>query len=108
VHPCPGRHGRHAPSVERIVRLLGFKPRPDLLDRGVFYDDVRAVIEEVRVYAHSHGGDIRLVGVTVLGDVTISFEGACRGCPLTEITLRVHVERALRDRVPGVRKVRQR
>jgi Fe-S cluster biogenesis protein NfuA len=79
----------------------------DLLDRGTFFDDVAAVIADVRVYAHSHGGDIRLVGVSALGDVTVAFEGACRACPLTEITLRVHIERALRDRVPGVRKVKQ-
>jgi Fe-S cluster biogenesis protein NfuA len=60
---------------------------------------------DVRAYAQSHGGNIDLVSVTETGTVTIRFSGACKGCPLSGITLKLGIEEQLRIRVPGVRKV---
>jgi Fe-S cluster biogenesis protein NfuA len=60
----------------------------------------------VRAYANSHGGDIELLGVDEEGNVEVRLRGACRGCPMADVTLRLGVERQLREQVPGVRKVR--
>ena len=90
------------------MRLGSFWPkREPVLERGRLYEEVRRALEEVRPYARSHGGEIRLRGVTALGDVLISFEGACHACPLSEITLKLTVETHLRETVPGVRKVKR-
>lgn len=50
------------------------------------------------------GGDIELVDV-VDGIVTIRLFGACDGCPMSPVTLRLGVERILREEVPEVREV---
>ena len=62
---------------------------------------------EVQTYARSHGGEIELVGVSEEGEVTIRLSGACRGCPMSGITLKFGIEEQLRTLVPGVGKIRQ-
>lgn len=55
--------------------------------------------------ADSHGGAIRVVGVTD-GVVEVELRGACRGCPAVGVTLGHRLEAELRRRHPGVREVR--
>jgi len=62
-------------------------------------------MEDVQAYARSHGGSIELVAVSEEGDVTIRMAGACRGCPMSALTLKHGIEEQLRILVPGVRKV---
>lgn len=86
--------------------LLG-KRESTPLDAGPLYPDVRKAMTDVQSYARSHGGEIQLVGVTHEGDVTIRMTGACKGCPMSAITLKLGIEQQLRMLVPGVRKVVQ-
>ena len=52
------------------------------------------------------GGDIELVDIDQAGGkVSIRFQGACRGCPMAEMTLKMGVERRLKERVPEVKRV---
>ena len=51
------------------------------------------------------GGDIELVEVTDDGVVKVQLQGACHGCPMSQITLSQGVERVLKDRVEGVTSV---
>jgi len=60
---------------------------------------------DVQAYARSHGGSIELLQVSEEGDVTIRMAGACRGCPMSSLTLKHGIEEQLRLLVPGVRKV---
>jgi Fe-S cluster biogenesis protein NfuA len=53
----------------------------------------------------AHGGDIELVDVTDEGQVSVRLKGACHGCPGAMMTLRLGVERILREKVPGVTEV---
>ena len=69
------------------------------------FEAVRYAMVEVRAYAQSHGGNIDLISVSEDGVVTIRFSGACKGCPLSGITLKLGIEEQLRVRVPGVKKV---
>ena len=49
------------------------------------------------------GGDIQLLGFDEKsGKVKVRLEGACRGCPMSKITLKMCVETALMDAFPGV------
>ena len=68
----------------------------DLLDR------VRRVIDAIRPTVQSDGGDLELVDVTAEGVVRIRLHGACVGCPSSSMTLKVGVERNLREYVPEV------
>ena len=65
-------------------------------------DRVRDVINLIRPAVQGDGGDVELVEVTDDGLVRIRLHGACVGCPSSNITLRVGIERTLKDRVPEV------
>ena len=67
--------------------------------------DVAAVLDLVRPSLLADGGDVRLVDVSEDGIVTVELTGACRGCPLSELTLANGIERVLRERVTGVVRV---
>ena len=64
--------------------------------------DVAAVLELIRPSLH---GDVQLVDVSDDGVVTVELQGACKGCPMSQMTLANGVERILKERVPGVTSV---
>ena len=67
--------------------------------------DVEAVLELIRPSLQADGGDVRLVEVQDDGTVVVELQGACKGCPMSQMTLANGVERILKERVPGVTKV---
>jgi Fe-S cluster biogenesis protein NfuA len=67
---------------------------------------VEAILALIRPAIQSDGGDLELVEVRDDGTVIVRFHGACVGCPSSEITLQVGLERQLKDRIPEVSSVR--
>lgn len=65
-------------------------------------EKVEEVLEEVRKALVADGGDLELVNVTDDGVVQVKLKGACAGCPGAQMTLKFHVERILKEEVPGV------
>jgi Fe-S cluster biogenesis protein NfuA len=51
------------------------------------------------------GGGVELVDVDDEGVVFVRLIGACRGCPGATMTLKMGIERILRQQVPGVKSV---
>ena len=70
-----------------------------------FKDKVAEVVESVRPMLQNDGGDIELVGVDEDNTVRVRLQGACRGCPGAQMTLKMGVERLLKERVPEVKEV---
>lgn len=68
-------------------------------------EQVTDTLDELRPRLAAHGGDVELVDVDDAGVVSVRLVGACRGCPGAMMTLRLGVERILRERVPGVTEV---
>jgi Fe-S cluster biogenesis protein NfuA len=69
-------------------------------------EQVRAIIDTIRPLLQADGGDIRLVGVDEeTGVVSVQLQGACKGCPGAAMTLKMGVERHLKERVPKVQEV---
>ena len=68
-------------------------------------NDVAAVLELISPSLQADGGDVRLVDVNEDGVVSVELQGACKGCPMSQMTLANGVERILKERVPGVTKV---
>jgi Fe-S cluster biogenesis protein NfuA len=69
-------------------------------------DKVEATIEVIRPALQADGGDIILHAVHEdTGLVEVELIGACVGCPAAGQTLKVGVERIMRDRIDGVTKV---
>lgn len=68
-------------------------------------EDVQAVLDLIRPSLQADGGDVSLVDVADDGVVTVELEGACKGCPMSQMTLADGVERILKERIPEVTKV---
>ncbi|GJQ63434.1 MAG: NifU family protein [Melioribacteraceae bacterium] len=66
---------------------------------------VKSALETIRPYLKADGGDVELVNVSEEGVVEVRLMGACVGCPMSQMTLRAGVERALMREVPGIRRV---
>ena len=62
---------------------------------------VAAVLDEVRPALQRDGGDVELVDV-VDGIVQVQLQGACRGCPMSQMTLAFGIERVLKAKIPEV------
>jgi len=69
-------------------------------------EKVQATLNEIRVALQQDGGDIALIDVEEdSGIVRVELQGACRGCPYSQLTLTGYVEKLLIERVPGVTQV---
>ena len=68
-------------------------------------DQIAEVIQSIRPMLQADGGDIELVSVEEDYTVMVRLQGACRGCPGAQMTLKMGVERLLKERVPQVKEV---
>lgn len=72
---------------------------------------MKAKVEEVlgliRPALQADGGDVELVDVSKDGIVSVKLTGACGSCPMSTMTLKMGIERTLRERVPEVKEVVQ-
>lgn len=67
---------------------------------------VEELIQEIRVHLQADGGDIELVKMDeASGVVSVKLQGACKGCPGAAMTLKMGVERYLKEHVPAVTEV---
>lgn len=62
-------------------------------------EKVAEVLDMIRPSLQADGGDVALVDVSDDGVVTVELQGACKGCPMSQLTLANGVERILKDRV---------
>lgn len=70
-------------------------------------EKVQEVLELVRPALQADGGDVELVDVTEDGTVSVRLKGACGSCPMSTMTLKMGIEKTLREKVPGVKSVVQ-
>ena len=70
-----------------------------------FEEKVKEVIESVRPALQGHGGDVELVGTDDDNTVTVRLQGACQGCPGAAMTMKMGIERILKEKVPEVKEV---
>lgn len=68
-------------------------------------EKVESALQTIRPYLQADGGDVELVNVTEEGIVEVKLTGACVGCPMSQMTLRAGIERALLKEVPGIKRV---
>jgi len=67
-------------------------------------ENVEIVLEEIRPVLKADGGDVELVDVND-GVVSVRLTGACSGCPMSTMTLKMGIERLLREKAPEVKEV---
>jgi len=67
-------------------------------------DKVEKVLEKIRPLLQRDGGDIQLVDV-VDGVVKVRLQGACGSCPMSTMTLKMGVEKQLKQEIPEIKEV---
>lgn len=65
---------------------------------------VQEVLDKVRPALQADGGDVELVDIDG-GVVKVKLQGACAGCPMSQLTLSHSVERVLKQEIPEVERV---
>ncbi|HOJ43386.1 MAG TPA: NifU family protein [Syntrophorhabdaceae bacterium] len=68
-------------------------------------EKVQTVIEKIRPFLQRDGGDIELLDVSEDGVVKVRLRGACGSCPMSMMTLKMGVEKQLKDEIPEVKEV---
>ena len=66
---------------------------------------VETVLEKVRPSLVADGGNVELVDVSPDGIVKVKLVGACLGCPMSQMTLKMGIGRVLKKEIPEVKEV---
>lgn len=71
-----------------------------------FKEQVQDALNKVRPSLQADGGDVELVDVDEgSGIVHVRLQGACAGCPMSQMTLKMGIEKVLKQNVPEVQSV---
>jgi len=74
--------------------------------RALTVENVERVLDELRPYLMADGGNVEIVEID--GPVVkVRLQGACGSCPSSTMTLKMGIERKLRDSIPEVTEVVQ-
>jgi Fe-S cluster biogenesis protein NfuA len=65
-------------------------------------DRIETALDEIRPALEMDGGTVELLEVTPAMVAKLSFVGSCGGCPMSALTLRLGIERILKQRVPEI------
>lgn len=68
-------------------------------------EKVEAALAKVRPMLQADGGDVELVDVLDNGIVQVRLQGACKGCPMSQMTLKNGIERVILKEIPEVKGV---
>lgn len=67
-------------------------------------EKVEAALDKIRPALRADGGDVELVDVKN-GVVTVRLTGACGSCPMSTMTLRMGVERVIKEEIPEIKEL---
>jgi Fe-S cluster biogenesis protein NfuA len=68
-------------------------------------DQVKDALENVRPSLQADGGDVEFVSLADDGTVSVKLTGACGCCPMSQMTLKMGIEKYLQKEVPQVTSV---
>lgn len=68
-------------------------------------EKVQKAIDMVRPGLQADGGDVELVDVSADGVVKVKLTGACHGCPMSQMTLKMGIEKIIKKQVPEIKEV---
>lgn len=65
-------------------------------------EKVEAALNKIRPQLQADGGGVDLIDVTDSGVVKVKLTGACGGCPMSQMTLKMGIEKVLKQAVPEI------
>lgn len=70
-------------------------------------EKVEKALEEVRPMLQADGGNVELVEITDQAEVKVRLTGACGHCPMSTYTLKLSIEKKLKEAIPEIKSVTQ-
>jgi len=67
-------------------------------------DKVEEALNKIRPSLMADGGNVELISVND-GVVKVKLTGACGGCPMATLTLKMGIERILKQEIPEIKEV---
>ncbi len=67
-------------------------------------DKIKEALDKVRPSLQADGGDVEFVSFED-GIVKVRLKGACSGCPMSQMTLKMGIEKFLKEQIPEVESV---
>jgi Fe-S cluster biogenesis protein NfuA len=68
-------------------------------------DRVEKALDKIRGMLIADGGNVELVDVSEDGVVKVKLTGACRGCIMSQLTLKMGIEQAIKQEIPEIKEV---
>ncbi|RLC15204.1 MAG: NifU family protein [Deltaproteobacteria bacterium] len=68
-------------------------------------EKVQEVLNKIRPQLQADGGDVELVEISDDGIVKVRLQGACAGCPMSQMTLKNGIEKLMKKEIPEVKSV---
>ena len=76
-----------------------------MTEAGMVRERIERALDECRPYLHQDGGDIELIEIREGSIAVLKYHGTCATCPMSPMTLRAGLERAVLRAVPEIRRV---
>jgi len=74
-------------------------------EKKTLKERVETALEKIKPALQADGGNLELVEVTPEGIVKVKLTGACYGCPMSQMTLKMGIGRSLKKEVPEIKEV---
>jgi Fe-S cluster biogenesis protein NfuA len=74
-------------------------------EKDTLKERVESALKKIRPSLQAEGGNVELIEVTLDGIVKVKLMGACFGCPMSQMTLKMGIGRMLKQEVPEVKDV---
>ena len=68
------------------------------------HEEIETALEQIRPALQADGGDVSLIDIND-GVVSIKLQGACGSCPMSTMTLKMVIERMLKEKMPEIKEV---
>jgi Fe-S cluster biogenesis protein NfuA len=68
-------------------------------------EQVQKAIDLIRPGLQADGGDVELIDVSADGIVKVKLTGACQGCPMSQMTLKMGIEKIIKNQLPDIKEV---
>jgi Fe-S cluster biogenesis protein NfuA len=68
-------------------------------------EQVQKALDMVRPSLQADGGDVELIDVSADGVVKVKLTGACHGCPMSQMTLKMGIEKIIKKQVPEIKEI---
>ena len=72
--------------------------------RETMLEKVQTALNKIRPMLQRDGGDVELVGIE--GKIVkVKLQGACAGCPMSQMTLKMGIEKRIKEALPSIKEV---